>query len=100
MQRIIEHTDGLTFDEFKDNNLVSDAVIRNPEIIGEATRNVPERIRKKYPAIPWKEMYGLRNFVVYEYFGFDYENIWKIIIDKLPKNIQELKNILKKEKPN
>lgn len=64
MERIMEYTDDLTFNEFRGNNLVSDAVIRNLEIVGEATKNVPERIRKKYPAIPWKEMYGLRNFVV------------------------------------
>ena len=46
MQRIMEYTEGLTFDEFHKNTLVSDAVIRNLEIIGEATKNVPEKIRK------------------------------------------------------
>lgn len=100
MLRIIEYTDGLTFNEFKENNLVCDAVIRNLEIIGEATKNIPERVRKKQSAIPWKEMYGLRNFVVHEYFGIDYENIWKIITDELPENIEDLKDILKEEKPN
>lgn len=97
MERIMEYTDGLTFDEFQESNLITDAVIRNLEIIGEASKNVPEKIRKKYPAIPWKEMYGLRNFVVHEYFGIDFENIWKIIKDELPKNIQDLRKIVTKE---
>lgn len=96
--RILECADGLIFDEFRENNLISDVVIRNREIIGEATKNVSEKIRKRYPVIPWKEMYGLRNFVVHEYFGIDYENIWKIITGELPKNIEDLETIIEQEK--
>lgn len=97
MHRILEYTDGLSYEEFKASNLKTDAVIRNLEIIGEASKNVPDRIKQKYPEIPWKQMYGLRNFVVHEYFGIDHENIWKIISDNLPKNIQDLEAIIEKE---
>jgi uncharacterized protein with HEPN domain len=75
-----------------------DAVIRNLEIIGEASKNVPVTIKEKYPHIPWKQMYGLRNFVVHEYFGIDYENIWKIISDELPNNCKDLESLLIKER--
>lgn len=98
MRRILEYTDGLSFDEFKSSNLKTDAVIRNLEIIGEASKNVPDKIKKSYSEIPWKQMYGLRNLVVHEYFGIDYENIWKIISDDLPKNYQDLGVVIEKEK--
>lgn len=83
---------------FKDRSLKTDAVIRNLEIIGKASKNIPEKIKRTYPEIPWKQMYGLRNLVVHEYFGIDYENIWKIISKDLPKNINDLKSLIKKEK--
>lgn len=100
MRRIIEYTDGLSFDEFKASNLKTDAVVRNLEIIGEASKNVPEEIKSANSEIPWKQMYGLRNLVVHEYFGIDYENIWKIISDDLSKNFQDLKTVIEKEKKN
>lgn len=98
MRRILDYTDGLSFDEFKASNLTTDAVIRNLEIIGEASNNVPDKIKSNYPEIPWKQMYGLRNLVVHEYFGIDYENIWKIISDELPTNFQDLRAVIEKEK--
>jgi uncharacterized protein with HEPN domain len=98
MHRIIDYTEDISFKEFQDSNLILDAVVRNLEIIGEAANNIPESIKKKYPKLPWRQMIGLRNFVVHEYFGIDYENIWKIITDDLPDNIQDLKEIIDNEK--
>lgn len=100
MLRIQEYIDDLTFLEFREKSLVTDAVIRNLEIIGEASKNVPVSIKNKYPQIPWKQMYGLRNFVVHEYFGIDFENIWKIISDDLPQNTKDLEALLQAEKKN
>jgi uncharacterized protein with HEPN domain len=100
MFRILEYIEGLTYSEFKENNLVSDAVIRNLEIIGEASKNIPASVKEKYPQLPWKQMYGLRNLVVHEYFGIDYENIWKIISEALPENIKELESLMKLENRN
>ncbi|MEX0772318.1 MAG: HepT-like ribonuclease domain-containing protein [Balneolales bacterium] len=62
MLRIQEYIEDLSFNEFKASNLKTDAVIRNLEIIGEASKNVPDRIKTKYPELPWKQMYGLRKF--------------------------------------
>lgn len=78
--------------------MLVDAVVRNFEIIGEATRNIPDEIINKYPEIPWKKMYGLRNLISHEYFGIDYEMIWKIIGDDLPQNLKDLQRILKVER--
>ena len=52
--------------------MVVDAVARNFEIIGEAAKNVPKDVQDRYPEIPWRKMYGLRNLITHEYFGVDY----------------------------
>ena len=84
-------------DFIKDDKTV-DAVIRNFEIIGEASKNVPDDIKKKYPDIPWDEMYRLRNKAMHEYFGIDYEIIWEIIKKHLPQNLKEIERIIEAEK--
>ena len=98
MRRIQRYTEGISFEEFTLSTLKTDAVIRNLEIIGEASKNVPESLKSKYPEIPWRSMYGLRNYMVHEYFGVDLNNIWKIINDELPENIIDLMTIIKSEK--
>ncbi len=100
MLRIQEYTEDLSFPEFRENRLVTDAVIRNLEIIGEASKSVPDSIKNEYSQIPWKQMYGLRNFVAHEYFGIDFENIWKIISDDLPQNAKDLEALIKDQKKN
>ena len=97
MERVAEYIHGLTFTDFRKDYKTVDAVIRNFEIIGEAAKNIPEEIKSKYPDVPWDEMYLLRNKVTHEYFGVDYEIIWDISINYLPKNIQQIERILEKE---
>ncbi len=58
-------------DDFLNNDMVMDAVTRNYEIIGEASNKIPQHIKDKYPEVPWKQMYGLRNFAVHEYHIID-----------------------------
>jgi uncharacterized protein with HEPN domain len=96
-QRITEYINELDFTKFKQNYMIVDAVVRNFEIIGEASKNIPEAIQLKYPEIPWKKMYGLLNLISHEYFGIDYEMIWEIATVNLPKNIVDLQKIIEKE---
>ncbi len=98
MARIEEYLDDIDFIAFKTNYMLVDATIRNFEIIGEAAKNIPPKIQEKYPEIPWKKMYGLRNLISHEYFGIDYEMIWEIAKRNLPQNQKDLKKILEKEK--
>lgn len=78
MKRIIEYIGDIDFEEFKENNMIVDAVVRNFEIIGEATKNLPNYLKNRHSEMPWRKMYGLRNIVSHEYFGIDYEMIWEI----------------------
>jgi uncharacterized protein with HEPN domain len=86
------------YKSFKMNRMAVDAVIRNFEIIGEAAKNIPLEIQIKYPEIPWKKMYNLRNLISHEYFGIDYEMIWEIVKKNLPQNKIDLQKIIRKEK--
>ena len=98
MDRIEEYLTGLDFRKFKQTYIVVDAIIRNFEIIGEASKNIPTDIQEKYPEIPWRKMYGLRNLIAHEYFGIDYEMIWEIARKNLPQNRVDLIEIIRKEK--
>jgi len=98
MNRISEYIYDFTFIDFKKDYKTVDAVIRNFEIIGEASKNIPNEFKEKYTDIPWSEMYLLRNRVSHEYFGIDYEIIWDIASNYLPENKLQIDEILKKEK--
>lgn len=97
MTRIAEYIEDHSFADFKKDYKTVDAVIRNFEIIGEASKNVPLEIKKKYPEVPWSEMYLLRNKVSHEYFGIDYEIIWDIATNYLPENKIQILRILESE---
>lgn len=98
MNRIAEYIDGFTFISFKRDYKTVDAVIRNFEIIGEASKKLPKEIKKKYSEVPWTEMYLLRNKVSHEYFGVDYEIIWDVASNYLPENKLQIDKILNKER--
>ena len=90
MTRITEYIEGYSFSEFKKDYKTVDAVIRNFEIIGEASQKLPEELKEKYAEVPWSEMYLLRNKVSHEYFGVDYEIIWDVASNNLPENISQI----------
>lgn len=97
MNRIAEYIDGMSFIQFKRDYKTVDAVIRNFEIIGEASKNLPNEIKEKYSETPWAEMYLLRNKVNHEYFGIDYEIIWDVALNYLPENKIQIDKIIEKE---
>ena len=97
MSRIAEYIQGYDFERFRKDYKTVDAVIRNLEIIGEASKNLEEKIKRKYSDVPWQEMYYLRNKVSHEYFGVDHEIIWDIATNYLPKNKLQIDLIIEKE---
>jgi len=92
LEKIERYTKGLSFEEFRRNDMLIDAVVRNFEIIGEAVKKIPQGIKEKYSFVEWKEAAGFRDVLIHEYFGIDLEAVW----DTLRKNIPAFKeNILK-----
>ena len=94
MSRIAEYIHDYSFPKFKTDYKTVDAVIRNFEVIGEASKNLPTDFNLKYPEVPWEEMYLLRNKVSHEYFGVDYEIIWDVATNYLPENKAQIDSIL------
>ena len=84
MDAIESFVAGMEFDEFKNDDKTSSAVIRKLEITGEAAKNIPEEIRSRHPAVPWKEMAGMRDKLIHFYFGVKYDLVWQTIKDVIP----------------
>lgn len=75
---------GLSYEEFAGDKKTFNAVVRSIEVIGEAAKHVPEGVRSKYPAVPWKEMSGMRDKVIHFYFGVDREAVWLVAKERIP----------------
>ena len=84
----------ITYEDFRDNGMIADAVVRNLEIIGEAAGKLPQEIKLQTPNVPWKEIISLRNRIVHAYFSVDLDIIWHIVCHELGQLKQELKKEL------
>jgi uncharacterized protein with HEPN domain len=84
IQKIELYTKSLNFSDFSKDNKTVDAVIRNFEIIGEATKRVSEAIKSKYPSVPWRMMAGTRDKLIHEYFGVNLDVLWKAVKEDIP----------------
>ncbi|MDK2959693.1 MAG: hypothetical protein PWR02_988 [Synergistales bacterium] len=96
VEKIETYTRGMSFEEFVEDRKTVDAVIRNLTIIGEAAIHIPEEVILKYPHVHWKEMKGMRNIVVHEYFGVSDRIIWTTIQKDLPLVNQQLLDLQEK----
>ena len=83
INKIFHYTDKMSFDDFVKDDKTIDAVVRNFEIIGEASNRIPENVRNRYPSIEWHRIISIRNRIIHEYFGVDYQIIWEIINTQL-----------------
>lgn len=95
VKKIEKYVDKLNYEEFSKNLMVVDAVVRNLEIIGEATKNLSKEIKFSHPEISWREMAGMRNKVIHEYFGVNLKIVWKTIKERLPELKIKIAEILK-----
>lgn len=93
--KIEKYTKGLSADKLKKQDLIVDGVVRNLEIIGEAAKNIPQDIKKKYPDVEWKKIAGLRDILAHEYFAIDLQILWDIIKNKLPELKNKIAHLLK-----
>ena len=81
-------------EKFIKSKLIQDAVIRNLEIIGEATKKISRDTRDSYSELPWREMAGLRDVLIHDYFGVDIKMVWNVVEKELPKVKRSVRVIL------
>ena len=97
-RKISRYTDGLTFDKFRSQDMVIDAVVRNLEIIGEAAKHLPTEARDLMPDVDWSKAIGFRDVIAHGYFGLDLHIIWDVVQTKIPAIKQSTERTLKELK--
>jgi len=73
------------------------AFVRSLEIVGEASKKVPGDLKEKFPQIEWRSMAGMRDRLIHDYLGVDYELVWDVVRNKIPRLRKEVEKILEKE---
>jgi uncharacterized protein with HEPN domain len=94
--RILQYTSEMTQDQFLADSLVQDAVLRNIEILGEATRNLMEclpDLQSIHPQIPWMDMYAMRNRVAHGYFFINFKLVWAVAVKDIPELRQKIAKV-------
>jgi len=84
VKNIESYTAGLSKEEFLSNFMIQDAVTRNIEIIGEACSKISQETKGNYPEIPWRDIVGMRNILIHEYFRTDPETVWNVVQFNIP----------------
>lgn len=97
IKKIKEYTNNLDESGFLNNPLIQDAVIRNFEIIGEATKHLNDDFRLKYPEIEWKKIAGMRDKLIHDYIGVDLWAVWGVVETIIPELEKQINGILGNE---
>jgi uncharacterized protein with HEPN domain len=90
--KIETYLEGQTYRSFCENDMMIDAVVRELEIVGEATNNLSEHLRQSHPEIPWRDAIDMRNFLIHEYFGVRRQVVW----DTCKSDLSLMKNLINK----
>ena len=96
-EKALEFVAGMSGDEFLGDEKTVFAVIRALEITGEAGKKIPNEIRDKYPTIPWREIAGMRDKLIHDYFGVNLQLIWKTVQEDLPELLPKLREVVEQE---
>ena len=84
IERIRRYTKWKNFDDFIADDMMYYAVVKNIEILGEASNMLTEEFRTQHPQTPWKQVNGMRNYIVHEYFQVDNNVVWDVVTNDLP----------------
>jgi uncharacterized protein with HEPN domain len=100
IMEVLSYVNGISFEVFKVNSMIYNASIRQLEVIGEASNRLSEELKNQYPNIPWRQIVGLRNMLIHEYFGVDVNIVWDVIKNELPTlltSVNEMIGVLEEE---
>jgi uncharacterized protein with HEPN domain len=93
---LLKETQGIRFEDLMQNEVLKRAFSRSIEIIGEATKNLPPDFKKEHKEIEWKKVAGLRDKIIHYYFGVNWDIVWDVIKNRMPKLKEQIESILAK----
>ena len=91
---LMERAEGLSKEAFLQDETVKRAFVRSLEIIGEATKQIPDDVRQEHDTVEWRAMAGMRDRLIHGYFSIDYDIVWDVVMNKIPVLQQEVERIL------
>lgn len=91
---LIGRSEGLSFEAFSADETLRRAFMRSLEIIGEATKKVLDDFRALHPAVEWRAMAGMRDVLIHDYFGVDFEPVWDVVRNRVPQLRDQIASIL------
>ncbi|HEV7668407.1 MAG TPA: DUF86 domain-containing protein [Thermoanaerobaculia bacterium] len=97
IRRARRYTEGQSYEQFLEDTKTQDAVIRALEILGEATKKLSPSLRENHPEIPWKSMAGVRDKLIHDYFGVNFDVVWEIVRDQLPALAEQIEVALEQQ---
>ena len=92
--KVLSYTRGMDLETFLADERTYDAVLRNLELVGEASKHIPESFRKQHPMIDWRRMSGLRDILAHAYFGVDDLILWDLVQHKIPALVMALAGLV------
>ncbi|MEM3445757.1 MAG: DUF86 domain-containing protein [Thermoplasmata archaeon] len=95
---LLQKSRNLSYQDFIEDDDLKRAFVRSLEVIGEAAKKIPEEVRKEYPQIPWREVAGMRDKLIHEYFGVNYRLLWNTVKNEIPILKEVISTILVKTK--
>jgi len=99
LRYLTENSRGLTKEAFIADETLKRAFVRSIEVIGEAAKHIPDSFRQQYPQIEWRAIAGMRDRLIHGYFGIDYDIVWDVVSEKVPKLAEYVRHMIDRESP-
>jgi len=96
-QYLIRNTKNISKKQFLKDETLKRSFVRSIEIIGEAVKKLPDEVRDNYPDFEWKSMAGMRDKLIHDYFGVDYDIVWDVVTNKIPALKEKIQKTIKAE---